>query len=244
MKWLVALGRLVRGLWHIAVGLWTIYVHFPQLAPSHREARVQAWAQRLLALWGIRLVVRGTPVHAGPMLLVANHISWLDIVVMHAARHCRFVSKSEVQRWPLIGMLASAAGTLYIQRTSRRDAMRMVHDMADALRAGDVVAVFPEGTTSDGLTLLPFHPNLLQSAIAAQAPVQPVALQFIDGVTQAPSLAPSYVGDDWLLTSIWRTLTASRIQAVVTFGEPQQADGRDRRVWAQDLRRTIEDLRQ
>jgi 1-acyl-sn-glycerol-3-phosphate acyltransferase len=116
----------------------------------------------------------------GPVLLVANHISWLDIVVLHAARHCRFVSKAMCKRWPLIGTLATGAGTLYIERESRRDAMRVVHHMADALQAGDILAVFPEGTTSDGISLLPFHANLIQAAVSAGAPVQPVALRFID----------------------------------------------------------------
>jgi len=177
------------------------------------------------------------------MLLVANHISWLDILVMHAARHCRFVSKSEVRRWPLIGTLSTGAGTLYIERESRRDAMRVVHQMADALKAGDILAVFPEGTTSDGVSLLPFHANLIQAAISAGAPVQPVALSFIDVATGQPSLAPCYINDDTLFGSIWRTLTAPRIAAVVTYGEPQPAEGRERRVWAAELRAEVMRLR-
>lgn len=243
MRPLRALAKLLRGLLHIAVGLWTIYVRFPQLPPSHQEARVQAWAQRLLQLWGIELVLRGTPTATGPMLLVANHISWLDIVVMHAARHCRFVSKSEVQGWPLVGVMASAAGTLYIERAARRDTRRMVHEMAQALRNGDVVAVFPEGTTGDGMQLLPFHGNLLEAAIAADAPVQPVALQFLDGASGALSTAPVYVGDDSLIGSIWRTLRSDGLQAVVSFGPPEQAQGRDRRGWAKDLRERVDALR-
>ncbi len=238
-----AVGKLLRGLLHIAVGLWTIYARFPQLPASHREARIQAWAQRMLAIWGIRLVVRGVPPYDGPVLLVANHISWLDILVMHAARHCRFVSKSDIKHWPLIGTLATAAGTLYIERASRRDAMRVVHRMVDALRAGEVVAVFPEGTTSDGIHLLPFHANLMQAAIAAEAPVVPVALQFVDRASGETSLAPCYVGDDTLLGSIWRTLTTPGITAVVSFGPPQHAEGRDRRAWASDLREAINLLR-
>ncbi len=234
---------LLRGLLHILSGLWTIHLRFPQLAPSHREARIQAWAQRLLEIWGVRLVVQGTPPHGGPVLLVANHISWLDILVMHAARHCRFVSKSDIQHWPLIGTLATAAGTLYIERASRRDAMRVVHHMADALRAGEVVAVFPEGTTSDGVHLLPFHANLLQAAISADAPVVPVALQFVDQRSGQTSLAPCYIGDDTLIGSLWRTFTTPGITAVVTYGVPQHAGGRNRRAWAHDLREAIGNLR-
>lgn len=242
MTALRALWKILRGLWHLLAGLWTIVVHFPRLSPEQRQMRVQAWALQLLALWGIHLQVLGRPVVAGPALIVANHISWLDILVIHAARYCRFVSKSDVRDWPLIGRLATGAGTLYIERTRRRDARRMVQDMSQALREGDVLAVFPEGTTSDGRSLLPFHANLIESAIAAGAPVQPLALGFVDARSGQRSLAPCYIGDDTLVASVWRTLTAGPITAVVCFGEPQSAEGRDRRQWAADLRETVQAL--
>jgi 1-acyl-sn-glycerol-3-phosphate acyltransferase len=174
--------------------------------------------------------------------LASNHISWLDIVVIHAARHCRFISKSEIQHWPLVGTLATGAGTLYIERESRRDAMRVVHHMAERLQAGEVLAVFPEGTTGDGTHVLPFHANLLQAAIAVNAPIQPVALQFADSQGKQ-SFAPCYIGDDTLLGSLWRTLCSDGIQAVVTFGTSQTADGRDRRAWAAAVREAVIALR-
>jgi 1-acyl-sn-glycerol-3-phosphate acyltransferase len=238
-----ALWKLLRGLWHVLMGMWTIYLRFPQLSPEQREMRVQAWALHFLALWGIHVRVLGQPVVSGPALLVCNHISWLDILVIHAARHCRFVSKSDIRDWPLVGMLATGAGTLYIERTSRKDALRMVRDMADAMQAGNVVAVFPEGTTSDGRDLLPFHANLIQAAIAASAPVQPLSLKFVDTASAQPSFAPCYIGDDTLLGSMWRTLRSPSITAVVHFGPLQTASGRDRRAWAQDLRQDVLDLR-
>jgi len=239
VKSLIALYKLLRGLGHILKGVWWIHAHFPRLSNEQTEARVQIWSLQLLDLWGIELKVIGQPVPSGPMLLVANHISWLDIVVMHAARHCRFVSKSDIQAWPLIGTLATGCDTLFIERTKRRDAMRVVQEMTHALQNGDVVAIFPEGTTSDGLTILPFHANLIQAAIAAKAPVQPIAMKFIDRATSQISLAPCYIGDDTLLGSVWRTLTSQGIQAVVHFGSPQTDLGRDRRAWARDLREEI-----
>ena len=239
MKTLVALYKLLRGLGHMVKGVWWVHAHFPKLSPEQTEARVQVWSLQLLALWGIHLKVVGQPAVMGPMLLVANHISWLDIVVMHAARHCRFVSKSDVQGWPLIGTLAAGCDTLFIERTNRRDAMRVVHEMTQALQNGDVVAIFPEGTTSDGLSLLPFHANLIQAAISADAPVQPMAMKFVDRQSGQISLAPCYIGDDTLLSSVWRTLTSEGIEAVVNFGEPQTAQDRGRRAWAQDLREEV-----
>lgn len=243
MRLLVAVWLLLRGVLHVVRGYLTIRFRFPRLSPAEREAKVQAWAQGLLRIWRIDLQLLGEPPADGPMLLVANHISWLDIVVMHAARYCRFVSKADVKAWPVIGMLATGAGTVYITRESRRDALRTVHHMADALKAGEVLAVFPEGTTSNGLTLLPFHANLLQAAISAAAPVQPVALQFIDSASGEISLAPCYVGDETLVASIWRTLTTPGVRAVVSYGAPQWPESRARREWADELRQAVDALR-
>jgi 1-acyl-sn-glycerol-3-phosphate acyltransferase len=187
--------------------------------------------------------VSGQPALQGPMLLVSNHLSWLDILVLHAARHCRFVSKSDVKHWPVIGTLATGAGTLYIEREKRRDAMRVVHHMAESLKAGDIVAVFPEGTTGDGKELLPFHANLIQAAISAHAPVQPVALRFVDRASGQDSDGPLYLGDDTLVSSVWRTLAGRPFVAHVRFGEPQVAQGRDRRQWAEELREAVNALR-
>ena len=145
-------GGWLRALGHALAGWPRILFAFPRLSERSakracRPGRCGCW--RLL---GIRLELRGQPPAAGPVLLVANHISWLDILVMHAARHCRFVSKSDVRHWPLIGTLATGAGTLYIERESRRDAMRVVHHMADSLKRGRRRwRCFPEGTTSDGV---------------------------------------------------------------------------------------------
>ncbi|CAM3467439.1 lysophospholipid acyltransferase family protein [Polaromonas hydrogenivorans] len=244
MRRIWACWRLLRILGHILAGLWIAAVRLPRLQPSQQSARVQVWALAFLGHAGITLEIRGQPPITGPVLLVSNHISWLDIPVMHAARHCCFVSKSDVKDWPLIGTLATAAGTLYIERSSRRDALRMVHLMQEALKANEVLAVFPEGTTGDGRGVLPFHANLLQAAISANAPVQPVGLRFVDKASGETSYAPSYIGDETLLGSIWRTLCAPPIVAVVHYGEPEGADGRDRRAWTQHLRSTVDVLRQ
>jgi 1-acyl-sn-glycerol-3-phosphate acyltransferase len=242
LRSLRALGRLLRALVHALAGWLTIALLFPRWPQQRRDAAVQAWAQRMLRILGIPLHVQGQAPVQGPMLLVANHLSWLDILVMHAARHCRFVSKSDVKHWPLIGTLATAGGTLYIEREKRRDAMRVVHHMAESLKAGDIVAVFPEGTTGDGKALLPFHGNLVQAAITANAPVQPVALRFVDRASGRDSEGPLY-GDETLLASLWRTLAGRPFSAHVRFGTPEVANGRGRREWAEDLRGVVEALR-
>ena len=243
MKALRALWVVARAIAHAVAGLRTIAFRFPALDAAQREREVSQWAQRMLDVLGIALEVHGTPPAHGPMLLVSNHLSWLDILVMHAARFCRFVSKADVKHWPLIGRLATGAGTIYIERERRRDAMRVVHHVAEHLSAGDIVAVFPEGTTGDGSRLLPFHANLIQAAISAGSPVQPVALAFLDAATRRPAAGPRYIGDETLAGSLWRTVTGPPIVAVVAYGEPQHALGRDRRSWAAALHEAVDDLR-
>jgi 1-acyl-sn-glycerol-3-phosphate acyltransferase len=144
----------------------------------------------------------------------------------------------------LLGTLATGAGTLYIERENRKDAMRMVKEMAGALKDGDVLAVFPEGTTGDGLDMLPFHANLIQSAIDADSPIQPLALQFLNSATNEISMAARFVGDHTLVGSIWQTLNTSGLKAVVNFGNLQLSQGRNRRVWANDLREQVVSLKQ
>jgi 1-acyl-sn-glycerol-3-phosphate acyltransferase len=243
MRSLLACWKLLRAVAHMVGGWWTIRRHFHALPQAERDARVQQWAEHMLAIMGVALQVQGTPPVAGPALVVCNHLSWLDIVAIHAARHVRFVSKAGVHHWPVVGTLAVGAGTLFIERESRRDALRVVHHMSEALRQGDLIAVFPEGTTSDGQLLLPFHANLLQAAISSGAPVQPMALRFADAATGETSDAPRYIGDDNLASSLWRTLKAPPLLAIVRFGEPQSSAGRDRRAWAHALHADVQQLR-
>ena len=240
-----ALGRLGRLLGHVLCGAITARTQLPALPPPQREALVEQWAQGFLERAGVRLCVYGQPVLEGPMLLVANHQSWLDIPTLHAARSCRFISKAEIARWPIVGGLAAAAGTLFIQRGSRRDTQRTVQAMVQALQAGDRLAVFPEGTVGTGRELLPFHGNTLQAAIDADVAIQPVALTFVDTRTGQASYLPceAYL-DEPMLRSLWRTLQAQGLVAVVHYGTPEKAQGRDRRTWAQDLQQRVEALRQ
>lgn len=239
MRRLNAAWRMLRLAGHLLSGLRTLRRDFAGLTDEERQERVQQWSARALALLGVRLEVAGHPPVAGPVLVVCNHVSWLDILVINAARPCRFVSKADVKSWPLLGRLVEEAGTLFIEREKRRDAVRVVHHLAESLRAGDVLAVFPEGTTGDGRSVLPFHANLLQAAIATQAPVLPVALRYFHAADGSPHDAPTYAGDTTLIASIWRTLCASDLVTRLDFGERQFAEGRERRAWAEALREDI-----
>jgi 1-acyl-sn-glycerol-3-phosphate acyltransferase len=239
MNYVRACWRLVRVLQHIVGAVWMVHVQMPRSTPARGQELIQAWSRTALALLAIDFVASGDIPQQGPVLLVANHVSWLDIVVMNAARHSRFISKADVQRWPLLGSLAKGGGTLFIERESRRDAMRVVHHMVEHLRSGEILAVFPEGTTGDGTTVKPFHANLLQAPISANVPVQPVAIRYVDIASGLRSFAPCYVDDDTLVQSLWRTLCASGVRVEVTFGTPEMPAGRDRRTWAADLQSTV-----
>jgi 1-acyl-sn-glycerol-3-phosphate acyltransferase len=241
MKHLLVLVKFVRVIGCILVAYWDIRTKFPSYSDDQQARYVEVWARGMLSAIGIEVRVKGHPAH-GPVLMAANHISRLDILVMHAACHCRFVAKSEIRDWPVLGTLTTGGGSLYIERSSNRDALRVVHQMAEALQQGHVLAVFPEGGTGDGITLLPFHANLLQAAISVNAPIQPIALQFIDAHTHDISLAPCYRDNDTLIGSLWRTLCAPPLLAQVRYGDTQTADGRNRREWAVDLQATVADL--
>lgn len=240
-----AIGRFTRMLWHTLQGVRLASNGFNQLDAQTQQRVVEQWAHDFLRHAGIELRIKGQAVVQGPMLLVANHQSWLDIPTLHAARNCRFVSKAEIANWPLVGRLARAAGTLFIQRSSRRDTQRTVQAMTEALRQGDILAVFPEGTTGNGRELLPFHGNTLQAAIDADVPVLPVALTFLDRRTDQASFVPceAYL-DEPMLRSLWRTISTDHLVAVVHYGTPEKANGRDRRTWAQDLQAAVQALRE
>ena len=233
-----AAWRLLRCVVHGLHGLAIALLCFDRLDATQRHARIRWWSTKTLRLMGIALQVEGS-VRPGGTLLVANHVSWLDITALHAVvPHARFVSKADIQSWPLLARLADAADTLYLERERKRDALRVVHLVAQALDQGQTVAVFPEGTTSDGRTLLPFHANLLQAAISTGTPVQPVALRFSDA--RAPiSAAVEFVGATTLLESLWRVACADGLVAHLTWLPARGSRHADRRALARTLREDI-----
>ena len=239
MRRLRAAWRLLRIAVHVLHGAAIVGLVFPRLDRPGQRLHIQWWAAKLLRVAGVALRGHGQA-QGGGTLLAINHVSWLDIVAIHAlCPEARFVSKADVKHWPLLNHLVDAAGTLYLERERRRDAMRVVHHMGEALAAGDTVAVFPEGTTGEGPELLPFHANLLQAAIATEAPVQPVALRFGDAHGRF-SRAVVYVGDTSLLESLWWVACAEGLCADVSFLEPLASEGRERRELAGQLRERVQ----
>lgn len=236
MRALVGVWRLLRLLPHIAGGLWIVARRFKRCSPAERHAHIQAWSRQLLAIFGVELSVQGVaPASLAGHLVVANHVSWLDIAALHAVLpQVRFVSKADVKHWPVVGLLVDGVGTLFIERASKRDAMRVVHQTADALKAGDAVAVFPEGTTGPGPELLPFHANLMQAAVSVEAPVLPVLLRWHEPGQRFSTAAP-FVGDTTLAQSLWRVVTARGVGVMVAVLPAETSVGQERRALAQSL---------
>jgi 1-acyl-sn-glycerol-3-phosphate acyltransferase len=189
----------------------------PVVSAKARAAAVQGWFRLLLRACGVRLVVHGVGDAQTPALLAANHVSWLDIPAMLAIQPARVLAKSEVRDWPVLGLLAVRAGTLFIDRRRLRRLPRTIEDIAGALRDGHSVLVFPEGSTWCGRTQGRFYPATFQAAIEASAPVRPVSLRyrFTDGT---PTTAAAFVGDDSLIASIWRVVATRGLVVEIELG--------------------------
>ncbi|MFB6689329.1 MULTISPECIES: 1-acyl-sn-glycerol-3-phosphate acyltransferase [Streptomyces] len=209
------------------------------LPAGPRHAVVRAWSAALVRAFGIRITVHGSPGRRGGRLLVANHISWLDIPLVAAVMPSRMLAKSDIRDWPVLGRLAGRAGTLFIERDRIRALPATVTTMTRALLAGDRVAVFPEGSTWCGRAQGAFRRAAFQSALDAKVPVQPVHLAYLrpDG---SPAGAPAFVGDDPLTASLWRIARARGIRAEVTL-LPRIPPGRhtDRRDLAAAAQRAV-----
>jgi 1-acyl-sn-glycerol-3-phosphate acyltransferase len=237
VKALRALWRCLRAALHVLHGMLIVASRFPRLDRDQRMQQVQWWSAKYLRVLGVRLVVEGQAID-GAKLVVANHVSWLDILALNAVTPMRFVSKSEIRDWPLLGWMVSAAGTLFIERGRPRDAHRVVHQMAEALQRGDTLGIFPEGTTSPGHGLLPFHANLLQAAVATNTVVQPLALRYSDDAHPISRAAP-YVGETSLFESLAAVLMADGLVARVVCLPPQRPPHQDRRALSAQLAASI-----
>lgn len=202
--------RLSRVACHLLNGVLTVALLYPFVRAPVRLSLKQAWSHNLLTMLGVRLRLDPPPensaqhglTHRPIGLLVANHISFLDIFVINAWTPAAFVSKDDVLNWPVIGWLCRHTDTIFMQRGSRRAAQATRDQLVAYLRAGGLAAVFPEGTTSNGETVLPFHSALLQSAIDAEAPVTPLVLRY-SAANGRPSHAADYIGETTLLDCLW-----------------------------------------
>ncbi len=207
---------------HLLLGIFILVSAFWALSPGQKRFMVRWWSGIALTICHTRTVVRGTPPPPMEgMMVVCNHISWLDIPILNSRVALRFVAKSEIRRWPLVGLICARTQTIFIRRGLRHAVHEVMHYLKEVLQSGGQVGVFPEGTTSSGEGLLPFHANLLQAALEAGVPIVPVALRYTDR-TGRPNQVPAYVGDMTIGDSLRQVLSATGIVAEITFLAPIQ----------------------
>jgi 1-acyl-sn-glycerol-3-phosphate acyltransferase len=218
---------------------FAIGILFKLVSEVQKKQLIQNWSKKLLSILNIQLKVV-TPPHASldHSLIVANHISWLDIFVLNSIRPMRFISKSEVRDWPLIGWFAEKSGTLFIAREKRSDTVRLVQIAAEALEQGQQIAFFPEGTTTDGTKLKPFSTALLQTAIKVNGSIQPAAIRYRDS-KNAISMGAIFVDDMSIVDSLLRMFKQPVTIAEITFTEAIPVKNKTRRELGAEAEKAI-----
>ncbi|MET9802547.1 lysophospholipid acyltransferase family protein [Streptomyces sp. NPDC006368] len=210
-----AVVRLVAGILAVLAGVLLSPLTVP-LGPAARRLLTRLWCRAVIRAFGVRLRIVGTP-RGGPHLVVANHISWLDIPLVAAVLPGRMLAKSEVRRWPVLGALAARGGTLFLDRDRLRALPGTVRELARALSGGSRVVVFPEGSTWCGRAQGRFRPAAFQAALDAGTGVQPVRIGY------DPAGPAAFVGEDPLAASLWRVVTAGRLTAEIRILDPVPA---------------------
>jgi lyso-ornithine lipid O-acyltransferase len=217
--------KIRRGSAVLAATLRGLWLH-RELPPDASRSECARWLHescaRAMRVIDLQVEISGAlPQHG---MIVSNHVSYLDIPALSTALPCVFVSKAEVEQWPLIGRYARWAGSVFVHRHDRADAARANISVADALHNGVPVVLFPEGTTTDGRRVLRFHSTMLQPAIDAAAPVTPCAIHYEleDG---DPALEVCWWGSMTLLPHVWNLLGKKIIRVRIAFGETMPAAG-------------------
>jgi 1-acyl-sn-glycerol-3-phosphate acyltransferase len=221
----------------LARGLVTAALVFPFASPAARLAFARRWARRMFQALGARLHVEGAEFAPGA-LLVANHVSWLDVLAIASHAPAVFVAKVEVREWPAIGWLAGCAETLFLRRSSGRSLLQVKNRVGVLLSAGRAVALFAEGTTSNGSGVLPFRSGLIQAAVDSARPVQAVAIAYYDE-SGCRSAAAAFLDSMSLFQSVGAICRSRPITARLVFAPPIEAAGRTRKQLAREAHRQV-----
>ena len=215
---------------HAARAVLILRFLYPRATPERRRALMQRWCAKQLSILGIVPQLEGEPPHPGEnaAMIAANHVSWVDIMLISSVRPTRFVAKSEIRAWPLAGWIADRAGTLFIRRDQMRDMARIDARVREVMAEGDCVGLFPEGITTEGDELRKFHSSLFEPAVANNAHVHPAAIRYEhpDGTLCRQM---SFIGDRTFMESVGLILRQKAVRARIMFAPPVQAAGAARR---------------
>lgn len=231
-------------LFHVFLwAFWILWVKFPYLSKEQKLLEIQNWSRETLDVLSIRIEDASNltqHLHSDESkLLVANHISWVDTLIIQSIQPSIFVAKAEVKKWPVIGAMATACGVIYVKRASPNSARRMVDDVALALSHGYCVAGFPEGTSSEGSAVQLFHANLFEAAINHDVAVQPLALRYTHPITGRLCTKAAFIGELGFLQSLHQVMSTKGIVAKVHMGEKLSSQGHSRKSLAQLSQRII-----
>jgi 1-acyl-sn-glycerol-3-phosphate acyltransferase len=222
------LYRLTRLLLQIVYGCVGVAVLFPFFSHNRRRWAIRFWSRQALGILHLRLTVHGSlPSSHVPTLIVSNHVSWIDICILNTVLPLRFVAKSDVRRWPLVGFLVSRVGTIFIERRNPLDTVRTNRAIEEALTRGEHVAIFPEGTSTDGTELKPFHASLFQPGLGAVARVVAVAVRYVNS-DGSVNLNASYAGERSLWESFRLVVARRSMHAELIFAGSIDVGGKTR----------------
>ena len=199
---------------------------------------LSTWCQRLLSKFNVDVTVEGALPGPGPFLIVSNHISWMDILLVRHLIPAQFIAKEEISLWPVIGAGAKRAGTLFISRAKLSSFHAILEQVCQSFDRGESVVLFPEGTTTTGDDLLPFRSGLFQSSLRSDIPVLPLALRY-ETLTGERNHAISYTGGESFGRSFWRTLGEPRIKVHITLCPPIFPGIKTRKHLAAEARHSI-----
>jgi 1-acyl-sn-glycerol-3-phosphate acyltransferase len=224
--------RGVRVASHIVYGM-LLAVFFQFLSQINQQRIIKNWSCALLEILNVKLKAHDYlyPEKLPARILVANHISWLDVVALNAIIPASFIAKDELRNWPVLGWLCHRAGTLFVKRNIRRDTLRINSLISGALKQGNCIALFPEGTTSDKELPSHFHSSLLQGAIDVNAALCPVAIRYHnkDGET---CFDAAFIGDMNFIQSLWKIMCSPSLHVSIMYLRPIYTEGKNRRSLA------------
>lgn len=225
---------------HTLVGLLIAAGVLPLVNAHQRGRIIRWWCRLLLSCFNIRVTVFGTAPDDSTRqtMFVANHISWSDIHALNSIIPVRFIAKLEIKSWPVFGYLVTKSGTLFINRTIRKDAARIVEITTDSLIQLENVCFFPEGTTTDGTHVLPFKTSIIQAAIDAKANIWPLTIYYPTPDGQ-PNLAMAYAGETSMIESMDQILRVRHPVVELHFLAPIACAGQTRQTVSHAAREAI-----
>ena len=224
MHKLLAPFRFVSALIYSLACITMVLVYLQWVKPEKKVGIIRAWSRAFIKIVGIDLKCEGE-IYPEHCLLLANHVSFLDIFALDSQKPGRFIAKSEIANWPIFGRIAKGVDTLFIERKNRRSIIEVNAQLSDALKAKQTVMLFPEGRTSPGLTLLPLKPNLIEPAVISNTPVQPVALCYLENGQKTTKASYANVS---IFACLWTIVSTPGLALTVKFLPVIHPDGKNR----------------